>query len=154
MARVGNKAIPATPLQRGAWWALGLGAALAAAAAFVEIHYGPEVVYQDDTLRITFTLLVRGALMVPAGVALRVWTMAKKDASALDERDRDILERAPGVQAPATILTLAIWVVALTEHFRGSAGVPTLYLYLVFWSCIVMHALALPLGILLGYRRR
>ena len=78
--------------------------------------------------------------------------MTREDGQ-LDERDRAILGRAATAQAAGILITLAIWTVGLSETFHAAGAVPVFYLYLVFWSCVVVHLLGLPVGILLGYRR-
>jgi hypothetical protein len=51
------------------------------------------------------------------------------------------------------LVTLALWVVGLQQAFWGVDAVPIVYLYLVFWSVPMVKALALPVGVLMGYRR-
>jgi hypothetical protein len=53
----------------------------------------------------------------------------------------------------AVLVTVAIWMVGLQERYSEAGAVPVVWLMLVFWSCVVASVLALPLGILLGYRR-
>ena len=71
----------------------------------------------------------------------------------VDERDRAILSGSSGLQSGAVLTTLVVWVIGLTESFHAVGAVPLYYLNLVFWSCLVVNLLALPLGVLLGYRR-
>ncbi len=63
------------------------------------------------------------------------------------------LARASLAQSVAMLLTLAVWVVGVTETFRATHLVPSVHLYLLFWSCVIANLAALPVGILLGYRR-
>lgn len=51
------------------------------------------------------------------------------------------------------LVTLAVWLIGLQESYRAEGAVPVFYLYLMFWSVLVVSLLAFPLGILLGYRR-
>jgi ABC-type proline/glycine betaine transport system permease subunit len=51
------------------------------------------------------------------------------------------------------ILTLALWVVGLQQTYWEQGGVPLVHLYLVFWSVLLVKAMALPVGVLVGYRR-
>jgi hypothetical protein len=50
-------------------------------------------------------------------------------------------------------VTLALWVVGLQQAFWGVGAVPMVYLYLIFWSMLIVKSLALPLGVAIGYRR-
>ena len=145
---------PATPLQKVAGWSLGVGLLLGLAAAAIVVVNGPQRWYDDDAIRITVTMLLLAVLMIVAGASSWLGAQAKREDGVLDERDKAILERAPAVQGVAMLLTLAVWMVGLIEHFHEAGAVPLLYLYLVFWSCLLVDVLALPLGVLIGYRRR
>jgi uncharacterized membrane protein len=104
-------------------------------------------------VRLPVTALMLAALvasLVPMLVARRRVT----SRVLVDERDLEILARAPRVQGAAVLVCLALWTVALMEAFRAAGQVPMAFVVLVFWSCLVGHALALPVGILVGYRRR
>lgn len=145
-------ALPATLLQRVSWWALGVGLVLSAGAAAVVVVNGPDRTYADDGVRMLFTLLVLAAIAAVGGASIWGKQSALKP-SAFDERDQAILARAPAVQGVAVIVALAIWIIGLAEHFHAAGAVPVFYLYLLFWSCLLVNVLALPVGILAGYRR-
>jgi len=146
--------LPATALQRTAAWSFAVGLLLAAGAAALVLARGPQTTLEDDTLRLTFTFLVLG-VVATVGVAV-IWLhrRAQRETGLLDERDRLILDRAPAVQGIGAILTVVAWQIGLTEYFREAGSVPTDYLFLVVWSCLVVYSLCLPLGVLIGYRRR
>lgn len=146
--------LPATPMQRTARWSLVAGLILAVAAAGVLLAFGPETTYDDDNVRLVFTLLLLGSIVVVAGASIQLKRWAKAESASMDERDRTILERAPAIQSLATLVTLAVWMVGLIERFHDAGAVPLFYLYLVFWSCLLMNIIGLPVGILIGYRRR
>ena len=146
--------LPATPLQRVARWSLAAGLFLAAGAATVLLVYGAEKTYEADQIRWFFTVLLLGVVAVLGGVSIWLKRQVGGGSRLLDERDQSILERAPAVQGPSILITLAIWVVGLLERFHEAGAVPTFYIILVFWSCLVVYLLAIPLGILLGYRSR
>ncbi len=144
--------LPVTPLQRAARLSLGAGLVLTAAAAGVVLVNGPEVTYADDGVRLLFTALLV-AVIVVLGAPSWVKARAARNPGLLDERDRAILDRAPAVQGVGTLLTLGVWTAGLVERFHGSGAVPLFYVILLFWSCLVVYLLALPIGILAGYRR-
>jgi len=145
--------LPATPLQRLARRSLGLGLALGAAAAALVVALGPERLFAETPFRLGFTALVLAVLGVLAFLSVRAWTWARREDGTLDERDRGILGSAHSVQAAAMLVTLAAWMIGLQETYREAGAIPVAWLMLVFWSCVVANVLALPLGILLGYRR-
>jgi len=145
---------PATPLQRVARWSVGSGLLLGLVAAALVVVNGPQKWYDDDTIRITFTLLLLAVLGIFGAASAWIRSQAGRDDGALDERDKAILDRAPAVQAVAMLVTLAIWIIGLAEHFHDAGTVPLFYLYLIFWSCLLVNVLGLPVGVLVGYRRR
>jgi hypothetical protein len=145
---------PATPLQKVARWSVGTGLLLGLAAAALVVVNGPRRWYEDDAIRITFTLLLLAVLGVFAAATAWMRAQSRREDGALDERDKAIFERAPAVQALAMLITLAVWIVGLAEHFHEAGAVPLLYLYLIFWSCLLVNVLGLPVGVLIGYRRR
>ncbi len=145
--------LPTTPLQRTSRWTLAVGLVLAAAAAGVVLWFGPETTFDDDQVRLAFTLLLLAVVVVLGGAHMFIKRAADRNSSLMDERDRAILERAPAIQGSGTILTLAVWVIGLTERFHAPGSVPLSHLMLLFWSCLVVNLLALPVGILMGYRR-
>ena len=146
--------LPATRLQWLSRWGLGLGVVLGSGAAGVVVAYGPQRTYDDDGVRTLFMVLLFGVFLVSAVVAGLTKAWRDRDDGSMDERDREILGRAPALQSAATLVTLAVWMVGLTERFHADGAVPLFYLYLVFWSCVVVNLLGLPVGVLLGYRRR
>jgi hypothetical protein len=145
---------PPTPLQRIARWSVGVGVLLGVTAAALVVVNGPQKTFDNDTIRIAFTLLLLAILGVTGGASIWLKVHMSREDGVLDERDKAIFERAPAVQAAGMLVTLAIWVVGLTEHFHDAGVVPVFYLDLIFWSCAVVDLLGLPVGILAGYRRR
>ncbi len=148
----GTEPVPATGLQRAALWGALAVLAVVGVAAWLLISHGPETVMADDELRLQFTSIVLAGLALFALLAVLVPRTLMRRKS-LDERDLAVLSRAPMFQGVLMLLTVAAWTIGLQETFRGTAGVPTAYLHLIFWSCLAANMLAWPLGILAGYRR-
>ena len=145
--------MPTTPLQRLALWTLLAILVLTLAAAGVVAWHGPEVAWHSDPVRLTATGLLLAALAVYAVYGARIGMWGARGDGTLDERDRAILASAPAGQAPAMLVTLAAWMIGLIETYHGAGAVPTVFLYLMFWSCLMASVVALPAGVLLGYRR-
>jgi hypothetical protein len=145
--------LPSTPLQRLARWCIVGGSLFSVAAAVLIVSFGPKTYYGDERIRLTVTALLLAAIAVFAFFSLRVSRWVAREDALLDERDRAIYARAPVAQSVAMLVTLAVWLVGLQESFASTRLVPMVYLHLVFWSCIVVNLLALPVGVLLGYRR-
>ena len=59
----------------------------------------------------------------------------------------------PLAEGGPMIVTLAAWLIGLQEVFWAVGQVPAVYLYLIFWSVLLVKGLALPVGILVGFRR-
>jgi hypothetical protein len=148
-----DETLPATPLQRLARWALVIGLILMAMAGFIIVAVGPTRYFDDDTVRVVVTGLLMTSLVALAAPSARAGIWATRSADVLDERDRAILARAPAGQAAAMLVVLAVWVISLQEAYRGGSGIPDVYLYLIFWSCLLVSLVASNVGILLGYRR-
>jgi len=98
-----------------------------------------------------------GALVV-SGVPTLVILVASRRVTAravvADERDLAILTRAPRIQGVAMLVCNGLWAAGLMVAYRVPGQVPVPFLVLMFWSCLLVYALTLPVGILLGYRRR
>jgi hypothetical protein len=137
------------PLQKRAWWGLGLGLAFSIAfvLAFV-LMGGIETFDTDPTFRLIVNIIWVATLV--AHLVIMDFSLRKK---MVDERDKMILSRAPRVQWLAVVFTLAAWVIALNEVYQSTGLVPAVYLYVVFMSVLVVSWLGLSLGILIGYRR-
>jgi hypothetical protein len=148
-----GESFPPTQLERLARQTLGWGLVPVILAGAIVIWAGAERFYQDDTIRVAVTLLLMAALLVLAGFGFRASHWARQRTGPLDERDRAILEQAPAIEGGPMIVTLALWVVGLQQTFWSAGAVPLVYLYLVFWSVLMVKALALPVGVLIGYRR-
>lgn len=148
-----GETLPATVLQRLARRSLVVGMLLIAVAVAAVLRAGVDTFYHDDATRVTVTLLMLAALVVLAGFGMRAQGLARKPGSPLDERDVAILDRAPLLEGTAMMVTLALWVVGLQQTFWSAGAVPLVWLYLVMWSMLLLKALVLPMGVLLGYRR-
>jgi hypothetical protein len=148
-----GETLPTTPLQRLAAGSLAGVLFLSIAAAAVVAWNGVEVAWDNDAVRLTATGLVLAATAVYAVYGSRVAFLATRKDGALDERDRAILAAAPAGQAPAMLVTLAVWMIVLIERYHQTHLVPSAYLYLLFWSTFLVSILALLTGVVVGYRR-
>jgi hypothetical protein len=138
------------PMQKRAWWGLALGGAFAVAFAVVFAAMGGiEEFDRNAGFRLTIDALMLGALVVN----LVVVNIPIRNRGLADERDIAIFDRAPRVQWLAVIVTLVGWTIGLTEAYHGTRLVPSVWLYVVFMSVLIMGTLAQSLGILIGYRR-
>jgi hypothetical protein len=104
-------------------------------------------------VRLTVTALAIASIVVSAFVPMRAERWAHAEDGHLDERDRAILTAAAGGQAGAILVTIAGWMIGLTETFHEAGAVPVVHLYLMFWTSVVVSSLAWLAGIVLAYRR-
>jgi hypothetical protein len=148
-----GETMPTTALQRLAGRTLALTLLFTVAAAAVVIYHGADVTWDNDRVRLTATGLLLAGLGVFTVYLVRIGQWMAQDGGALDERDRAILASAPAGQAPAMIITLAAWQIGLIEAYHGTHLVPSVFLYLIFWSCLMVSVLALLAGVVVGYRR-
>jgi peptidoglycan/LPS O-acetylase OafA/YrhL len=138
------------PLQKRAWWGLGVGLAFAIAFVLVFVLMGGIQTFDaDQTFRIIIDALLIGAL-IANGVIVNV---PLRNPKIVDERDIRIVERAPRVQWLAVVFTLVAWVIALNEVYHTTRLIPAVYLYVIFMSILIVSTLAQCLGIVLGYWR-
>ena len=145
--------MPLTPLQKRAWWALGVGVGVTGAILAIFVVSGPSRVQDDPALRVSVEILLVAGLI--AYGLLMMYGLLRTDQSRvmIDERDKAILERAPAVQALAMVVSVAAWSIILTEAYWEAGQVPVAFLTLIFWSCLLVSTMALPVGVLIGYRR-
>jgi hypothetical protein len=136
------------PLQKRALYGLIFGIVWFIVMAVVFILKGNAAAFDTD---VTFRLIMDGIWVGGLIVYLVLFYPILRKPSQFDERDKLILDRSPRTQWLAVIFTLVAWVIGLTEGFRHQ-GVPTVYLYLMFFSILCVSAIAQCVGILLGYR--
>lgn len=144
---------PMTPLQKLPWWWLGIGLAMAVPFAVAVVVYGAPRYYEDDAIRVPVTMILVAGFLVYAGLLAAGRVRMRRAEVVLDERDRGVLAAAPRAQVTAILVCMAAWTIGLMESFRGTGLIPVAYAPVLFWSVILVAMLALPVGILLGYRR-
>ena len=145
--------LPRTPLQKHASRALLAVSALTVVAAGLVIHHGPQTWWDSDPVRLTVTGVLIAALVAYLVFTLTVRALESREDGAFDERDGTILARSHAGVGGAMMVVVAAWMVALTEAYRDTHLVPSYYLYLMFWSCVMTNVIASIAGILLAYRR-
>lgn len=148
-----GEGLPATPLQRLARLGFALTLVCFAVAAGIVMVLGPQEFWDNDRVRLTATGCVLAGLAVFGVVNARAGLWAKSDDGQLDERDRVILSGASTGQAGAMLVTVAAWNIKLAETYHAGGAVPVVFIYLIFWSCMMMSILAWFGGIVIGYRR-
>jgi hypothetical protein len=137
------------PLQKRAFFGLIFGIFWAIAMTLVFIFKGGAAAFDEDQVfRLTMDAIWVGGLVV----YLVMFQTILRNTNKVDERDRLIYERSPRIQWIAVVLTLAAWVIGLSEVFNGQ-GIPSIYLYLMFFTVLCVSAIAGSIGILLGYLR-
>ena len=138
------------PLQKRAWWGLTIGLAFAIAFTLVFILKGGIATFDEDQgFRIIIDILWIGGLVTN----LVIVNLALREKGMVDERDRLIVDRAPRIQWLAVIFTLVAWMITLTEVYHDTGLVPSVFLYVIFMSVLIVSTLAQSLGILIGYWR-
>jgi hypothetical protein len=138
------------PLQKRAWWGLGVGLAFAVAFVLVFVLMGGiETFDEDQGFRIIIDVLWIGGLVAN----LVILNLALRKPGMVDERDKLILDRAPRIQWLAVVFTLVAWVIALNEVYQSTGLIPAVYLYVIFMSVLIVSTLAQCLGIVIGYWR-
>ncbi len=138
------------PLQKRAWWGLGIGLAFAIAMILVFVVKGGVSSFDNDPgFRIIIDALWIGGLV--ANLVLVNLTLRKP--GMVDERDRLIVDRAPRIQWLAVVFSLVTLTIALTESYSGTGQIPSVFLYFILMSVLIVSTLAQSIGILIGYWR-
>ncbi len=138
------------PLQKRAWWGLGVGLVFAVAFVLVfALMGGIDTFDEDQGFRIIIDVLWVSGLVAN----LVIVNLALRKPGMVDERDRMILDRAPRIQWLAVVFTLAAWVIALTEVYHDTSQIPSVFMYVIFMSILIVSTLAQSLGIIIGYWR-
>jgi len=142
-----------TSLQRRALVSLVVGLVWTAVlvALFVS-RGGVEAFASDDSTRVLLSVLFVLMLLFTGFFGVP-WKARKGPGSDVDERDLSVLQRATQAQLVAVMLTLAGWVIALTECYWDEGAVPVVWPNLMLYSALIASALGQSLGVLIGYRR-
>jgi len=142
-----------TSLQRRALVSLVVGLVWTAVLVVLfVVRGGVERFASDATTRIPLSTLFV-LLVLTTGFFGVPWKARKGAGPDVDERDLAALQRATQVQLLAVMLTLAGWVIGLTEHYWVDGVMPVTWPYLMLYSALISSALGQSLGVLLGYRR-
>lgn len=145
---------PATaPMQRIAQQSLMGASILAACAVFLVVMEGPASLQADRGIRL-LTTLVAFAAYISATLPMMIATKrAAEGRLVIDERDQMIMARAPRTQSTVLLVLVAVGAIALTEAYWAAGAVPVIWVGILMWTSLIAYGLALPAGLLLGYRR-
>jgi hypothetical protein len=112
---------------------------------------GATTFYEDTGMRFTaYAVFFAGILAYVAMMYITGRKMAR-DGVIQDERDRLILRWVPIYQMLAVILTLAVWMIALTETYEEEGQIPIVFPNLIFFSAIVVNMVFASAGTLIAY---
>jgi hypothetical protein len=145
--------LPKTALQKRAALALFAVIVLTAIAAGLLAIVGPETWWDDDRVRLTVTFLLLAGLGVYLAFTISIRALVARDDGSFDERDGAIMARSCTGVGGAMMAVLAVWMIALVETYIETRLVPSYFLHLIFWSCVMTNVIASLAGILLAYRR-
>ena len=145
--------LPEAPMQRLARRSLVVSLLLSVLLVGFVAVFGVERTETDDAVRIGFELLLVGVFAVFAVMTIRLASWLRRQDGTVDERDLRILGRSHGATSVAILFTLAIWQIVLVERFHSAGAIPIPWFYVMFWSCVVVGLISMPLGVLIGYAR-
>jgi len=137
-------------LQKRALYGLVFGIAWAAAMAAIFFVKGGASTFDKDT---GFRLIIDGLWIGGLVVYLALFATIMRIPTTFDERDRTIMDRSTRAQWLAVILSLAAWMVGLSEGYHSEGQIPVVFLYLIFISTLAVSSVAQSAGILIGYWR-
>lgn len=137
------------PLQKRAAYGLIFGIVWAIAITVVFFFKGGAAVFdKDEIFRLTMDGIWVGGLIV----YLVLFQTIIRKSNLVDERDKLIYDRSPRIQWISVIITMAAWIVGLSAGFKGQ-GIPSVYLYMMFFTILCVSAISGCTGILIGYSR-
>lgn len=145
--------LPRTALQKRAALTLSIVVVLTAIAAGLLAFFGPGVWWDDDKVRLTIMFLLLAALGAYLAFTISIRSLEARDDGSFDERDGAIMARSCAGVGGAMMGVLAVWMIALIETYVETRLVPSYFLHLIFWSCVMTNVIASITGILLAYRR-
>ncbi|MCP5115914.1 MAG: hypothetical protein GY953_34230 [bacterium] len=141
---------PMSPSQKGAWCGLFVGVATLAVTAGILVDKGAAEYWENDDLRMmVVAIFVAGIVAHP--LASYAFQIKAELSGSVDEREVAIQSRAPMVQPPAILVTLAAWNLMLARWYHDEGAVPMVYLYLIFGSVILVMLITQSFGVLLGH---
>ena len=141
------------PLQKRAWFALGIALAMLIAWAVIFAVRGVTCFNEDKLSRLLVSgIWVGGAALYAIALHFTGWRR-KRAGVVVDERDRMIMGRAIRWQLLAVLGCLVAWTVTLTEVYWDKGMIPIVFPNLVLMSALGVMLLAQAAGILVGYGR-
>ena len=141
---------PMSPSQKGAWCGLLIGVATLGAITAILAGKGAAAYWENDDLRLlVVAIFVAGIIAHP--LLSNLFRIKAELSGTTDEREGAIESRAPVMQPPAVLLTLAAWNLMLIRRYHDEGTIPMVYLYLIFGSVILVMMITQSLGILLGH---
>jgi len=136
------------PLQKRALYGLIIGICLGVAILILLLLRGGVSGFDTDVgLRLVVDAIWIAGLAAPA---ILFWPITRNSLK-FDERDRMIMIRSTRAQWVAVILSLAAWLVILSEAYHTQGAVPVTFLYFIFISILIISTLAQSVGIIVEY---
>jgi cation transport ATPase len=142
------------PLQKRAWFALGIALAMLIAWAIIFTTRGVTSFNEDKLSRLLVSgIWVGGGVLYAIALHFTGWKR-RQTGVVVDERDRMIMGRAMRWQLLAVLGCLVAWTIALTEVYWSEGTIPIVFPNLVLMSALGVMLLAQAAGILAGYGRQ
>lgn len=145
--------LPTTTLQRYASRTLLIIVLLSGLAVGIVIYHGAQLWWENDPVRLTFTLVLIVALLAYLVFTIKIRVLESRADGSFDERDSAIVSGSYAGVGGAMMVVVTVWMIALTESFHETGSIPSYFLYLIFWSSVMTNVIASIAGILLAYRR-
>jgi len=144
-------ATPMPKLQKRALFSTAIGLITLGVLSAILTTYGAAEYWDNDDLRLTVVAIFIAGLATHVGLLTAMVSPLWSEESELDERDRQVLATAPAVQTGLVLLTLAAWHTSLIVRFHDQGAVPTVYLYLIFGTVVLVSLIGHSAGIVVGY---
>ena len=137
-----------TLLQKRALYSLIIGLVLTVGVVIAMLSQGDIANFDSDSGQRYLLYLVMVGVPLTYLILMNV-TLRKP--TQMDERDKRVIERSSRVQWLAVVFTLVAWTIILTEAYHATGAVPSVFLYVIFMSVLIVSTLAQSAGIIIGY---
>ena len=142
-----------TPQQKRAWYGLAIGIIWTLAMVALFVIKGATAFDEDTGMRFTaYAIFAAGILAYVAMLYITGWMM-RSEGVIMDERDRLILRKVPVYQMFAVLFALAGWAIALNEVYREEGQIPVVFVWIMFYSAIIVNMVFASAGTLIAYWR-
>jgi len=138
--------------QKRAFLSMILAGVILLAFIFMFTFNDPATLNEDKPLRMIFTSIIVGGAILWGIIIASTKKQNPEEAVAMDERDVIIARNALKTQLWASMITLVVWCIVLTETYWTKGAVPVDLMYIMMQFILFTNLLARSIVIFRGYK--